>query len=143
MAKRFFRIFNWIHIFLYRSTSGRVGGRIQGLQVLLLTTTGRRTRKERTAPLGAFEEGGAYIITASNAGFDVHPGWFLNLRSDPRVRIQVGAKTTNVQARILEGAERERLWDRLVALSPGYRRYERSTQRAIPLIALRRGSHPE
>ena len=139
MAKRFFRIFNWIHNFLYRSTSGRVGGRIQGLQVLLLTTKGRRSRKERTVPLGAFEDGGAYIITASNAGFDVHPGWFLNLRSDPRVRVQIGAKPMAAEARILEGSERERLWGRLVALSPGYRRYEKSTSRVIPLVAL----HPD
>lgn len=46
MAKRLFRVFNRIHVFLYRLTSGRFGGKVQGLQVLLLTVTGRRTGLE-------------------------------------------------------------------------------------------------
>jgi deazaflavin-dependent oxidoreductase (nitroreductase family) len=133
----FFRFFNGIHIFFYRLTSGRFGGRVQGLRVLLLTTEGRKTGIDRTVPLGTFEDGGAYIVIASNAGLDVHPGWFINLRSQPRVRVQIGAKPMAAEARIVEGAERERLWGRLVALSPGYRRYEKSTSRVIPLVALR------
>jgi deazaflavin-dependent oxidoreductase (nitroreductase family) len=67
---------------------------------------------------------------------DVHPGWFINLRSQPRVRVQIGAKAMAAEARIVEGSERERLWGRLVALSPGYARYEKSTSRLIPLVAL-------
>jgi deazaflavin-dependent oxidoreductase (nitroreductase family) len=137
MTKLFFRFFNGIHIFFYRLTSGRLGGRVQGLRVLLLTTEGRKTGIDRTVPLGTFEDGGAYIVIASNAGLDVHPGWFINLRSQPRVRVQIGAKPMAAEARIVEGAERERLWGRLVALSPGYRRYEKSTSRVIPLVALR------
>jgi deazaflavin-dependent oxidoreductase (nitroreductase family) len=137
MAKLFFRFFNRVHIFFYRLTSGRFGGRVQGLRVLLLTTKGRKTGIDRTVPLGSFEDGGAYIVIASNAGSDAHPGWFINLRSQPKVRVQIGAKPMEAEARILEGSERERLWGRLVALSPGYTRYEKSTERVIPLIALR------
>jgi deazaflavin-dependent oxidoreductase (nitroreductase family) len=132
-----FRATNRIHIFVYRLTAGRFAGRVQGLTILLLTTNGRRSGNERTVPLGAFEDGGAYIVTASNAGSDVHPSWFFNLRSDSLVRIQVGARSTNARAHILEGTERARLWSHLVSLSPGYRRYERSTRRVIPLVALR------
>ena len=137
MAKPLFRFFNRIHIFLYRLTAGRLGGRIQGLRVLLLSTTGRRSGKERTVPLGFFEDGGAWVITASNAGFDVHPGWFFNLRSDSRVRVEVGGKFSSAQAQIVDGEERARLWNRLISQSPGYARYEKSTKRVIPLVALR------
>jgi deazaflavin-dependent oxidoreductase (nitroreductase family) len=142
MAKPLFRFFNRIHIFLYRLTAGSLGGRIQGLRVLLLTTKGRRSGKERTVPLGFFEDGGAWVITASNAGFDVHPGWFFNLRSDSRVRVEVGGKISSAQAQIVDGEERVRLWNRLISQSPGYARYEKSTKRVIPLIAIRRASHP-
>ena len=136
MVGAFFRFFNRIHVLVYRLIAGRVGGRVQGLQVLLLTTRGRRSGRERTVPLGTFEDRGRYIVVASNAGFDVHPGWFFNLRNEPRVRMQIGGRDLAAQARILEGEERARLWTRLVSLSPGYARYEKSTRRVIPLIAL-------
>jgi deazaflavin-dependent oxidoreductase (nitroreductase family) len=135
--KAFMRFFIRIHIFMYRLTSGKVAGRVQGLTVLLLTTQGRRSGRERTVPLGTFEDGGAYIVTASNSGSDVDPGWFINLKSQPHVRIQVGPRSIDAEAHIVEGAERTRLWNRLVSLSPGYGRYEKSTKRVIPLIALR------
>ena len=136
MAKRVFRFFNRAHILLYRLTRGRVGGRILGIRVLLLTTKGRKSGKERTVPLGTFEDRGRYVVVASNGGLDVHPAWFFNLRNDPRVRIQVGAVSQAAEARLLEGEERTRVWQKLVSLAPGYSRYEKSTQRVIPLVAL-------
>ena len=141
MAKGFFRLTNRIHIFLYRLTSGRFGGRIQGLRVLLLTTRGRRTGASRTVPLATFQDGDSLIVVASNAGSDVHPGWFFNVRSQPRVRFQLGRAASAAEARLLEGEERGRVWSRLVALAPGYARYEKSTKRVIPLIGLHRASH--
>ena len=136
MAKRILRIFNRIHILLYRLTRGRVGGQILGIRVLLLTTTGRKSGKERTVPLGTFEDRRRYVVVASNGGLDVHPAWYLNLRNDPGVRMQVGAVSQAAEARLLEGEERARVWQKLVSLAPGYARYEKSTQRVIPLIAL-------
>ena len=136
MAKGVFRFFNRVHILLYRLTRGRVGGRILGIRVLLLTTKGRKSGKERTVPLGTFEDRGRYVVVASNGGLDVHPAWFFNLRSDPRVRIQVGAVSRAAEARLLEGEERTRVWQELVSLAPGYAGYETSTKRVIPLVAL-------
>src|SRR5690242_20451756 len=40
-----------VHNVLYRSSSGVIGGRIANSPVLLLTTTGRRSGKQRTVPL--------------------------------------------------------------------------------------------
>ncbi len=46
-----------IHRAIYSATGGRVGKRIAGMPVLLLTTMGRKTGKQRTSPLTYFEDG--------------------------------------------------------------------------------------
>lgn len=139
MGKSFFRIFLALHVFFYRLTRGRFGGKVQGLPVLLLTTTGRKTGKKRTIPLGYFKEGDGYVITASYAGFDQHPAWYHNLRSDPHAAIEVNDQRIEVRAEIAGEAQRDQLWTRLVALAPGYADYQKKTSRKIPLVILRAG----
>lgn len=137
MGKIFFRIFTNIHVFFYRLTRGKLAGKVQGLQVLLLTTTGRKTGKQRTTPLGHFMDGDGYVIIASNAGFDSHPDWYHNLKSSPRVTIEVNKQRINVQANIAAAKKRNQLWERLVKLAPGYAGYAKRTRRVIPMIILR------
>ncbi len=136
MGKAFFRFFNRIHVFLYRRTGGRFGGKVQGLRILLLSTIGRRTGKTRVTPLGYFEHDGSFVIIASNAGFDRHPGWFHNLESQPRATIEIGEKVVRVEAKVMPPELRAQLWARLISLSPGYASYSRRTSRVIPLISL-------
>ncbi len=131
-----FRLFLDISIFLYRLTGGKIGGRMQGLPVLLLSTTGRKTGRERTTPLGYFTEDGSYVITASNAGRAKHPAWFLNLRANPRVTIQVEDRQIEAQAEIAAPDRRSALWSRLISLSPAYASYARKTTRQIPVVIL-------
>lgn len=126
-----------IAVFLYRLTDGKFGGRVQGLRVLLLTTTGRKTAKKRTTPLGYFEDDGSYVIIGSNAGFETHPAWFLNLKSNPRATIQVKDRQFQVNAEIAGPEKRGRLWARLIELAPGYANYAKRTRREIPLVILR------
>jgi deazaflavin-dependent oxidoreductase (nitroreductase family) len=139
MLKSFFRIFMALHIFFYRLTSGKFGGKVQGLPVLLLTTRGRKTGKMRTIPLGYFKEDGGYVITASNAGFDTHPAWYHNLRSNPRATIEINDQRYEVRAEIAADGQRDQLWTRLITLAPGYANYEKRTSRKIPLVILRPG----
>ncbi len=127
------------YVFLYRLTGGKLGGRVQGLGVLLLTTTGRKTGKERVTPLGYFQEDGCYVITASYAGNDSNPAWFYNLKSHPQVEIQIGNRKLTASAEIADPALREHLWARLVQLSPAYGAYEKRTSRQIPMVLLRPG----
>jgi deazaflavin-dependent oxidoreductase (nitroreductase family) len=82
MSKAFFKFFTAIHRFIYRLSGGRVGGEVQGLQVLLLTTTGRKSGKSHSTPLGYFKHGEGYVIIGSNSGSDHHPGWYYNLKSN-------------------------------------------------------------
>src|SRR5690349_216124 len=92
MGKSIFKFFTSIFVSLYRMTNGRMGGSMAGLNVLLLTTTGRKSGKSWTTPLGYFEDDGAYVITASNAGNERNPSWFLNLKSNPQVTIRIKDK---------------------------------------------------
>lgn len=126
-----------IAVFFYRLTDGKFGGTVQGLRVLLLTTIGRKSGIKRTTPLGYFDESGGYVIIGSNAGFDTHPAWFLNLKSNPRATIQVKDRQFEVNAEIAGPEKRGRLWARLIELAPSYANYAKRTRREIPLVILR------
>lgn len=139
MNKRFFHFFHSIRdivISLYRSTHGKFGGRVQGLEVLLLTTIGRKTGKKHTTPLGYFIDGDNYVITASNAGFDAHPAWFHNLRANPHVTLEVKDRKIEAQAEIAKSEKRATLWSQLISIAPGYANYAKRTSREIPLVIL-------
>jgi len=138
MRRFMFRLFPALHAFLYRLTRGAFGSRMRGFRVLLLTTTGRKTGKSRTTPLGYFEDGGGYVIVGSNGGQYAHPAWFLNLRNNPRVLLQVNDDRFPADAAIASSSERTRLWARLMEVAPAYGQYEKSTTREIPLVVLRR-----
>jgi F420H(2)-dependent quinone reductase len=137
MLKVLFRSILSLFVWLYQRTNGKFGGWVQGLPVLLLTTTGRKTGKERITPLGYFEHDGYYVVTASYAGFDTHPAWFHNLRSNPRVALQIRDKRLTGIAEPADPTLRQQLWDKLVELAPGYGSYQKRTTREIPIVLLR------
>jgi deazaflavin-dependent oxidoreductase (nitroreductase family) len=137
---KFFRYFVAFYVFLYRRTSGKFGGQVQGLPVLLLTTTGRKTGKKRTTPLGYLEHDGSYVITASNMGLDTQPAWFHNLKSHPQVALQIGGTQLTATAEVADPTLRGQLWAEFVERAPGYGAYEKRTTREIPVVRLRPGS---
>lgn len=52
--------------------------------LLALTTDGRKTGQERSAPVGGFPGGnGSWIVVASAAGAGANPAWYLNLAAHP------------------------------------------------------------
>jgi deazaflavin-dependent oxidoreductase (nitroreductase family) len=126
-----------VYIFLYRLTSGAIGGRMAGLQVLLLTTTGRKTGRSRTTPLGYFKQDDSFVVIASNGGAERNPGWFYNLKSNPQVTIQIGNKQQAATAEVADADKRAQLWAELVKMAPAYERYTTRTKREIPLVVLR------
>ena len=103
---------------------------------LLLTTKGRKSGKERHAPLLYVDHDGAYIVVGSKGGNPEDPLWYLNLQDNPECEIRVGAHRTKARARIVAGDERERLWDKVSAQYPIYLKYQSRTERRIPLIVL-------
>ena len=130
-------IFTDIHSFLYRSSNGRIGGRLANSPVLLLTTTGRRSGKQRTVPLLYLVDGGNVVLVASNGGAVKHPTWWLNLQTTPEAWIQMKRIRRRVKAEQASAAEKQRLWPRLTAMYPGYKRYQEITDRDIPVVILR------
>jgi len=78
-----------IYVGLYRRSKGKFGGEMRGFKVLLLTTTGRKSGRQHTVPLGAFARPDGWVVVASNAGQTPSPGWYYNLMSQPQVTAQV------------------------------------------------------
>lgn len=137
MLKALFRSSLFILVVLYQRTNGKIGSQMQGLPVLLLTTTGRKTGKPRITPLGYLEHDGHYVVIASNAGFDTHPAWFHNLTSHPQVRLQIRDQQFTAIAERADRMLRQQLWAKLVERAPGYGAYQKRTVREIPIVLLR------
>ena len=125
-----------VHRRVYKWTGGRVGARVAGLPVLLLTTTGRRSGEPRTSALTYLPRGEACVVIASHLGEPRHPFWWLNLEAQPTAVVQIGSVERNMRARQAEGSEREAIWNELVAVSPEYAQYRERTQRRIPVVVL-------
>jgi F420H(2)-dependent quinone reductase len=131
-----FKVVSGLHSVLYRTSRGRIAGRIGKLDVLLLTTTGRKTGKARTVPLLYTSTGGAYAVVASKGGADLDPAWCVNLRANPAALVDRGGKRLQVTARETEGEERERLWRQMADGYQGYDNYQQKTSRQIPVFVL-------
>jgi len=103
------------HLAVQRLSRGRAFGRVAGMPVLLLTTTGRRSGKARTTPLTFFRDGDDLAVVASNGGADRPPDWSLNLETNPRAVVAIGRDTFGVTARTASDEERSRLWTVITA----------------------------
>jgi deazaflavin-dependent oxidoreductase (nitroreductase family) len=123
--RRFLKIATAGNSKIYRLTGGRIGGKVRGVPVLLLTTTGRKSGKKRTMPLTYIMDGDDYVVAASFVGFGRKPGWFHNLMSHPAATIQVKHARIAVTARLADEAE------------PGYQRFAAHSKEAIPIFVLR------
>jgi deazaflavin-dependent oxidoreductase (nitroreductase family) len=125
-----------LHSFIYHATNGKVGGRMAGGRVLLLTTTGRKSGRERTVPLLYFRDGEDMVVVASNGGTASHPAWWLNLMTNPEATVEVGGRKVRVWAEEAGSEEKKRLWPELVEMYGGYEDYRRRTDREIPVVFL-------
>jgi deazaflavin-dependent oxidoreductase (nitroreductase family) len=122
-------------VWAMRRTKGGLAGRWK-VQVVLLTTRGRRSGKERTVVLQYFPDGEAMVVVAANDGGEAYPGWYFNLQADPEARAEVSGRTMRVRAEELGPAESLAWWERMVELSPSYERYRRATDRPFPVVRL-------
>lgn len=139
LLRRFILGISAVHLALVRLSRGRLARRL-GLQkatIVVLTTTGRRTKLPRDVPLLALPDGENYLVAASQGGLDTSPAWFHNLVADPDAVLDVDGRSHPVRAAILPDEERAATWDRFVRAFPGYLDYQSRTQRLIPLLVLR------
>jgi deazaflavin-dependent oxidoreductase (nitroreductase family) len=124
----------------FRANSGQIGGRFEGRHLIVITVTGAKTGMPRTVPLVYAPDGDNYLIFASYAGNDAHPAWYHNIVAHPRLQAEVGDDTFPVDARVLEGDERQRGFELLAEANPAFRDYQQKTSRVIPVIELTRVS---
>ena len=120
---------------LYRLTGGRIANLLR-VNVLILTTRGRKTGKVRTVLLQYFRDGENMVIVAANSGRSSHPGWFYNLKATPIVRVQVMNRSFQVYAEVMTDDEAIAFWPRVQSIAPTYERYQRATNRTIPFVRL-------
>ncbi len=107
------------------------------LPTLLLTSKGRKSGEPRALPLIYGEFDGSYCIIASKGGMPNHPVWYLNLEAEPNCDLMVGAKAVSATARVIEGDERQRVWDEMAKIYPPYNDYAKSAgDRRIPVVML-------
>ena len=89
-----FRVATGLHRELYRRTGGKFGANVGKMQMMLLTTTGRRSGQPRTTPLNCIRDGDRYLAVGSFGGDDRDPQWVKNLQANPEATIQIGADTS-------------------------------------------------
>ncbi len=116
----------------------RKSWKFMGMDLLFLTTIGRKSGEERVTPLAWFPgEDGTWLIVASAAGAAQNPAWYRNLAARPdRLQIELSDRKIAVTAGQLKGPARERAWIRIVAAQPRYAKYQQKTDRELPVIQL-------
>ena len=108
-----------------------------GLPLLVVETRGAKSGQSRRIPLLYARDGDDLVLVASNGGNPRHPAWYHNVRAHPDVTVFLRGRTGPYRARVVEGPERDRLWDVVTTLNPGYDIYKaRASNRQIPLVAL-------
>jgi deazaflavin-dependent oxidoreductase (nitroreductase family) len=129
---------DWVaqHTRQYVATNGAQGHLWNGVPTLLLTTIGRRSGRPRRTALIYGRDGDRYVVVASKGGAPEHPLWYLNLRAQPEVEVQVGAERFRARARPAMPGEKPRLWQQMTQIWPAYDEYQTKTARDIPVVIL-------
>ena len=122
----------------FRANGGEVRSLPATTRLLLLTTTGARSGQKRTSPLGYLVAEERYYINGAVRGAPKHPAWYYNLVAHPDVTIEIGSDAFEATARVLQGDERLRIWNRFVARLSDLATWQSMAQRAMPIIELTR-----
>jgi deazaflavin-dependent oxidoreductase (nitroreductase family) len=130
--------FNQSIIEEFRANAGKVGGPFEGAPLLLLHTIGAKTGRPRVNPVAYQAVGEGFAVFGSKAGAPTNPDWYYNLRVNPETTVEVGTDTLPVRARVAEGEERDRIWEKQKNVMPGFAGYETKTARQIPVVILER-----
>jgi deazaflavin-dependent oxidoreductase (nitroreductase family) len=124
-----------VNTLAYKVSGGRVGGTfLQGAPVALLTTTGRKSGQPRVSPLLFLRDGDRVVLVASQGGRANNPMWYLNLKANPEVSVQIKKEVLELTARDATEAERAQYWPQLLAMYSSFDDYQSWTDRTIPVV---------
>lgn len=124
----------------FRANGGKVGGRYEGWDLLLLHTTGARSGQPRVNPVVYTTDGDRFVIIASKGGAPNHPAWYHNLVANPEVTVEVWEETLQARASVAKEPERTELFERMAESYPFFTEYQRNTERIIPVVTIERVS---
>lgn len=126
-----------LHAWAFRRTRGRLGAVVDGRDVLLLETLGRRSGERRHVVVMFVRDQGRFLVVPSNAADpDRPPAWWLNLRARPEARTLVDGRWQHVRADVLPPPQRAQWWPRMIAHNPNWGRFQDETSRRFPIVAL-------
>ena len=131
------RVSRWVGQWM-SSQHRRKGYKFMGMDVLFLTTIGKKTGQRRENPVAWFPDGDdAWLIVASAGGSVRNPAWYHNIAAHPdQVWIELPQRRLQVTAEELQGARREESWRRIVQAQPRYAKHQEKTDRLLPVIRL-------
>ncbi|USX52695.1 nitroreductase family deazaflavin-dependent oxidoreductase [Lentzea sp. HUAS12] len=123
---------------LYKLTGGRFTLVSLSKQTgLTLITTGAKSGEQRENQVQYVADGDSMLVVGSNWGKPHHPAWTANLLKNPDIQVNVRGEVRDVRGTLLEGAEREAAWTRMVAAWPAFQDYvERSGGRELRVFRL-------
>ena len=124
----------------FRANGGKVTGRFANSPLLLLTTTGAKSGKQRTNPLVYTKDGDRIVIIASKGGSPTNPDWYHNLVAHPEATVELPGERFAVRASIPQGEEHKHLFAQMAAQMPFFNEYQRRVTRQIPVVLLQRVS---
>lgn len=118
-----------LNVPVYRLSGGRLMGTVGKAPVLLLTTTGRKSGRQRTSPIVYLAHGANVVLIDTNAGNERLPAWSLNLDANPEAEVELGRERRPVRARRAEGEERAELWRAHNVQYSGFDEYDAKLRR--------------
>ena len=104
--------------------------------ICLIKHVGRKTGRTLILPLIYGMVEGEIVIVASKGGAPQHPAWYLNIAAASEIEVQIATQAFRAIWREPGDAERQRVWDLMVAIYPPYAEYQKSTNRRIPLVMM-------
>ena len=134
-----FKLAFWrCHRALYRLSRGRflwTPASKRGWGAMHLTTLGRKSGQERNVIVAYLEDGPNVTGLAMNGWDEGHPAWWLNLQTHPDAVVQLARQHPRpVHARLAAGEERDRLWQRWLAIEPEIDAYAHRRSVETPVV---------
>jgi deazaflavin-dependent oxidoreductase (nitroreductase family) len=125
-----------LNVIVYRSSGGRLGGRLQKAPVCILHTVGRKSGKRREIPLLYLDDGDKVVLVASAGGRETSPAWYHNLLAMDAAEVEILGRRTTMTARLATAEERAGYWPKLNEFYSDFDVYQARTKREIPVVVM-------
>ena len=121
---------------LLRLSRGRVSS-VWPFPAVVMTHVGPKSGTTRTSALVYFTDRGRVILIASNFGESRNPAWYHNVKANPIVTLYGRGISGHFRAEEIDGAERDRLLQRVKDAPGPYGQYEQAAgarSRYLPVL---------